>query len=129
MILSLPDAVKGKYDVSGMRQLLVSSAPVRQDTKVAILISSKTRNCGSIRQHRAGLVTLCRPEDQLRKLGTIGREIFGIDRIKVLDEEGNEVPDGQVGELYARNAKCYSKNTGTTRRKQKKFLLANGHGR
>jgi len=35
-------------------------------------------------------------------MGTIGREIFGVDRIKVLDEEGNEVPDGQVGELYAR---------------------------
>ena len=45
-------------------------------------------------------MTLCRPEDQLRKLGTIGREIFGIDRIKVLNEEGKEVPDGEVGELY-----------------------------
>lgn len=103
MILSLPDQVKKKYDVSSMRQMLISSAPARRDTKVAILDFFKNAELWeAYGSTEAGLVTLCRPEDQLRKLGTIGREIFGIDRIKVLDEEGNEVPDGQVGELYAR---------------------------
>lgn len=103
MILSLPDAIKNKYDVSCMRQLLISSAPARRDTKVAILEFFKNAELWeAYGSTEAGLVTLCRPEDQLRKLGTIGQEIFGIDRIKVLDEEGNEVPDGEVGELYAR---------------------------
>jgi acyl-CoA synthetase (AMP-forming)/AMP-acid ligase II len=50
----------------------------------------------------AGLVTLLRPEEQFKKLGSIGREIWGSDRIKILDENGKEVPDGQVGELYSR---------------------------
>jgi acyl-CoA synthetase (AMP-forming)/AMP-acid ligase II len=49
-----------------------------------------------------GLVTLLRPEDQFKKLGSIGKEIFGTDRIKILDEEKNEVPDGEVGELFYR---------------------------
>ena len=103
MILSLPEEIKKKYDVSSMRQMLISSAPARRDTKVAILEFFKNAELlEAYGSTEAGLVTLCRPEDQLRKLGTIGREIFGIDRIKVLDEEGNEVPDGQVGELYAR---------------------------
>ncbi|MDQ1240306.1 MAG: fatty-acyl-CoA synthase [Thermodesulfobacteriota bacterium] len=103
MILSLPPEIKNKYDVSSMRQLLISSAPARKDTKVAILDFFKNAELWeAYGSTEAGLVTLCRPEDQLRKLGTIGREIFGIDRIKVLDEEGREVPDGQVGELYAR---------------------------
>lgn len=103
MILSLPDEIKKKYDVSSIRQLLVSSAPARKDTKIAILDFFKNAELWeAYGSTEAGLVTLCRPEDQLRKLGTIGREIFGVDRIKVLDEEGNEVPDGQVGELYAR---------------------------
>jgi acyl-CoA synthetase (AMP-forming)/AMP-acid ligase II len=52
----------------------------------------------------AGLVTLLRPEEQFKKLGSIGREIWGSDRIKILDENGHEVPDGQVGELYSRTA-------------------------
>ncbi len=103
MILSLPEDIKNKYDVSSMKQLLISSAPARRDTKVAILDFFKNAELWEAYGFtEAGLVTLCRPEDQLRKLGTIGREIFGVDRIKVLDEEGNEVPDGQVGELYAR---------------------------
>jgi acyl-CoA synthetase (AMP-forming)/AMP-acid ligase II len=103
MILSLPDEIKKKYDVSSMRQLLISSAPARKDTKVAILDFFKNAELWeAYGSTEAGLVTLCRPQDQLRKLGTIGQEIFGIDRIKVLDEEGNEAPDGEVGELYAR---------------------------
>ena len=103
MILSMPDEVKTRFDVSSMRQLLISSAPARKETKVAILDFFKNAELWeAYGSTEAGLVTLCRPEDQLRKLGTIGREIFGVDRIKVLDEEGNEVPDGQVGELYAR---------------------------
>lgn len=103
MILSLPQEIKDKYDVSSVRQLLISSAPARKDTKIAILEFFKNAELWeAYGSTEAGLVTLCRPEDQLRKLGTIGQEIFGIDRIKVLDDEGNEVPDGQVGELYAR---------------------------
>jgi fatty-acyl-CoA synthase len=103
MILSLPEEIKKQYDVSSMRQLLISSAPARKDTKVAILEFFKNAELWeAYGSTEAGLVTLCRPQDQLRKLGTIGQEIFGVDRIKVLDEEGKEVPDGQVGELYAR---------------------------
>jgi fatty-acyl-CoA synthase len=103
MILSLPDEIKNKFNVKSMRQLLISSAPARKDTKEDILkFFSNAELWEAYGSTEAGLVTLCRPEDQLRKLGTIGQEIFGIDRIKVLDEEGNEVPDGEVGELYAR---------------------------
>jgi len=47
-------------------------------------------------------VTLLRPEDQFKKLGSIGKEIFGTDRIKILDENRKEVPDGEVGELFYR---------------------------
>src|SRR4030042_1910477 len=54
------------------------------------------------------MVTLLRPEDQFKKLGSIGREIFGIDRIKILDEAGNEVPDGDVGELYSRTPQVFT---------------------
>jgi len=109
MILSLPEATKAGFDVSSMRKLLVSSAPARKETKVAILEYFKNAELWeAYGSTEAGLVTLCRPEDQLRKLGTIGQEVFGIDRIKVLDEEGNEVPDGQVGELYARTPMMFT---------------------
>jgi acyl-CoA synthetase (AMP-forming)/AMP-acid ligase II len=38
----------------------------------------------------------------MRKLGSIGLESLGTDRVKILDTEGNEVPPCEVGELYSK---------------------------
>lgn len=103
MLLALPDEQKSKYDVSCIRQLLISSAPARKDLKLAIMDYFKNAELWeAYGSTEAGGVTLLRPEDQFKKLGSIGREIFGIDRIKILDENGAEVPVGEVGELYSR---------------------------
>ena len=45
---------------------------------------------------------LLRPDEQLSKLGSIGRELTGSGRIKLLDANGDEVADGEAGELYSR---------------------------
>lgn len=104
MILSLPEAVKRKYDVSSIRQLLISSAPAREDLKLAIMdFFSAAELWEAYGSTEAGLITYLRPEDQFKKLGSIGKEIFGIDTIKLLDDFGNEVPQGEVGELYTRS--------------------------
>ncbi len=103
MMLALPEEVKSKYDVSSIRQLLISSAPARKDLKLAIMDYFKNAELWeAYGTTEGGLVTLLRPEDQFKKLGSIGKEIFGTDRIKILDEERNEVPDGEVGELFYR---------------------------
>lgn len=108
MMLALPDEVKKKYDVSSIRQLLISSAPARKDLKLAIMDYFKNAELWeAYGSTEAGLVTLLRPEDQFKKLGSIGREIFGTDRMKVLDEAGNPVPDGEVGELYSRTPQIF----------------------
>ena len=50
----------------------------------------------------AGWVTLLRPEEQIERLGSVGREWAGSGAIRLLDPQGREVPDGQVGELHSR---------------------------
>ncbi|NQU15896.1 MAG: AMP-binding protein [Desulfobacteraceae bacterium] len=103
MMLALPEDVKNNVDVSSIRQLLVSSAPARKDLKLAIMDYFKNAELWeAYGSTEGGLITLLRPEDQFKKLGSIGKEIFGTDRIRVLDENRNEVPDGQVGELFYR---------------------------
>jgi acyl-CoA synthetase (AMP-forming)/AMP-acid ligase II len=103
MILDLPDNVKERMDVSSIRQLLISSAPASKELKLAIMDYFKNAELWeAYGSTEGGLGTLLRPEDQLRKLGSIGKEIFGVDRIRLLDEDRNEVPDGQVGELFTR---------------------------
>lgn len=103
MLLGLPDEVKKRYDVSSIRQLLVSSAPARKELKRAIMeFFSNAELWEAYGSTEGGLVTLLRPEDQFKKLGSIGKEIFGIDRIQILDEDRQPVPEGEVGELYYR---------------------------
>jgi acyl-CoA synthetase (AMP-forming)/AMP-acid ligase II len=46
-----------------------------------------------------GTVTLLRPEDQLKKVRSVGRPVIGFD-VKLLNTEGREVPVGEVGEIY-----------------------------
>ena len=57
---------------------------------------------GGLWDYGGGLVTLLRPEDHFKKLGSIGREIFGTDRIKLLDKDRKGVRDGEVGEVFYR---------------------------
>lgn len=103
MMLALPDEVKNSIDVSSIRQLLISSAPARKDLKLAIMDYFKNSELWeAYGTTEGGLVTLLRPEYQFEKLGSIGKEIFGIDKIKLLDEDRNPVPDGEVGELFYR---------------------------
>ena len=102
MALSLPDEVKAKYDVSRVRKLMISSAPARKDTKLAILDYFKNSQLYELYgSSEAGWVTLLRPDEQIEHLGSVGREWTGSGPVKILDVDGNEVPDGDVGELYS----------------------------
>ena len=108
MILSLPDEVKARYDVGCIRQLLVSSAPARRELKLAIMDHFKgVELWEAYGSTETGLATILRPEDQFNKLGSIGKEVFGIDQHRILDEEGRDVAAGEVGELYIRSPICF----------------------
>jgi acyl-CoA synthetase (AMP-forming)/AMP-acid ligase II len=103
MMLGLPESVKGALETGNVRKLLVSSAPARQDTKLALMAYFRAcRLYEAYGSTEAGWVTLLRPEEQLTKLGSIGRECLGTGPLKLLDPEGNEVPDGEVGEIHSR---------------------------
>jgi len=108
MILGLPDAVKAKYSTDCVRKLFISSAPARRDTKLAIMAFFRNSQLYEMYgSTEAGWVTLLRPDEQLTKLGSIGREWTGTGPVRLLDEEGRDVPDGEVGELYSRTPFCF----------------------
>jgi len=102
LILSAsPDA--RRFDRSSIRKLLCSSAPVRKSMKLAIMeFFPGVELYEAYGSTEAGIVTVLKPEYQMKKLGSIGFESLGTERVKILDADKNEVAVGQVGELYSR---------------------------
>ncbi len=103
LILNAPAAARA-YDVSSIRKLLCSSAPVRKDMKLAIMdFFPGVELYEGYGSTEAGVVTVLKPEDQLKKLGSIGYEALGTDLVKIINGEGKEAAVGEVGELYSRS--------------------------
>lgn len=102
LILNAPEEAK-KFDRSSIKKLLCSSAPVRKTMKTAIMdFFPGVELYEAYGSTEAGAVTVLKPEDQMRKLGSIGQESMGTDFVKILDDDGNEVGPGEIGELYSR---------------------------
>ena len=109
LILNVPEEVRKQFDVGSVRKLLCSSAPARVHVKKGILqCFPNVELFEAYGSTEAGLVTLLRPEDQLRKPGSIGKECLGTDKLKLLDENGKEVAVGEVGELYSRGPMMFN---------------------
>jgi acyl-CoA synthetase (AMP-forming)/AMP-acid ligase II len=102
MMLGLPAATKSRYAPDGVNKLLISSAPARLETKQAIREHFRnTRLLEGYGSTEAGWVTVLRSDERADKLGSVGRELVGSGRIRLLDDDGNDVPEGTVGELHS----------------------------
>jgi len=97
-LMQLPPEVRERYDVSSLRQVIHAAAPCPMDLKLRLF-----EWLGPVIYEFYGATegggTLARPEDWLAHPGTVGRPWQGAD-LKVLDDEGNEVPAGTVGTVY-----------------------------
>ena len=104
MMLDLPAAMRARYNVDAISKLMISSAPARRETKLAIMEYFK--NSGLFELYgstEAGWVTMLHPDEQFSKLGSVGRECVGSRPIRLLDANGSDAPDGSPGELYSCN--------------------------
>ena len=105
MILAPADEIKKKYDLTAIKELLISSAPARRDTKLGILkMSPNSELYEAYGFTEAGIVNVLKPKEQLPKLGSCGREVIGSDLVRLYDEDGNLINEpNKVGELYSRS--------------------------
>jgi fatty-acyl-CoA synthase len=105
MMLGLPSDVRSRYNFDAVTKLMISSAPARRDSKLAIM--DYFRKSGLFELYgstEAGWVTMLHPDEQFSKLGSVGRECVGSRPVRLLDADGNDVPEGEPGELYSSNS-------------------------
>ena len=101
MMLGLSETERGGAELGAISKLMISSAPAREVTKRAVM--EMFPNAGLYELYgssESGWTTMLQPEEQFTHLGSVGRECVGSLPIRILDEAGEEVPDGQPGELY-----------------------------
>jgi acyl-CoA synthetase (AMP-forming)/AMP-acid ligase II len=88
------------FGLGSLRLLLSGGSPLLTHTKEALL--KRFPNAGLNEFYGAtevGLVTNLRPEDQRRKVRSVGRPVIGM-FVELRDEDGKVVPTGEVGEIH-----------------------------
>lgn len=100
-LLRLPDDVRRKYDLSSLRYVTHAAAPCPPPVKRAMIDWWGPVINEYYGSTEMGNVTNLTSEEWLAHPGSVGRVMPGID-VRVIDEAGNDVPVGTVGEVIGR---------------------------
>jgi long-chain acyl-CoA synthetase len=102
-ILELPEEVLSKYDLSSVTSIGSGSAMLYQSVIDKMLQHFKgVRLSNSYGSSETGPATTLRYHELTKKPGSIGKPIPGVE-VKILDKDGNELPPGQVGEVWVKS--------------------------
>ncbi len=101
-IVALGPEVLRRYDTSSLRWLMSGAAPLPTELARRVEDAFGPILYNFYGATETGLVTIALPGEHTARPGTIGRLING-NEVRLLDGEGHDVPEGQVGELYVRN--------------------------
>ncbi|MCV7344753.1 fatty-acid--CoA ligase FadD4 [Mycolicibacterium rhodesiae] len=97
-MLKLPEDVRNSYDISSLQRVMHAAAPCPVEIKKQMIdwwgpivdeYYASSEAIGS---------TLIFAEDWLTHPGSVGKPMAG--GLHILDEDGNELPPGQAGEIY-----------------------------
>ncbi|MET0304550.1 MAG: AMP-binding protein [Microbacteriaceae bacterium] len=98
-IVNLPDEVLNRYDLSSMKRLVHAGAPCPVDVKWKAIELFPPGTVYEYYGATEGYATECPEEDWIRYPGTVGRPMGGL-RIRILDDDGHDLPPGAVGQVY-----------------------------
>ena len=102
-LLKLPEAVKARYDLSSLRHVITMGSTCAPELKRAMIDWWGPVIHESYVASELGLVTFVSAPEALQRPGTAGRPIPGT-TLRILDEEGRELPPRTPGLIYARQA-------------------------
>jgi len=96
MLINHPGAKK--YNVSTLNKIWYGSSPISPTVLEGSMDLFKAGFYQWYGQTETGMVSVLRPEDHKKRSQCTGREMFNAD-LRVVDEEGNNTPVGEVGEI------------------------------
>jgi long-chain acyl-CoA synthetase len=100
-LLQLPEEVRKRYDLSSLDTVVHAAAPCPVDVKRQMIEWFGPVITEYYGGSETGPVVWCDSEEWLAHPGTVGHPCDGA-IIKIVDDDGNEVPTGEVGTVYAK---------------------------
>lgn len=104
-MLKLPDSVRSSFDLSSLRRVVHAAAPCPADIKRQMIdwwgpivdeFYSSSEGAG---------VSFISADEWLAHPGSVGKPLVGIAHI--VDDDGNELPPGQSGQIYFEDAMSF----------------------
>jgi len=100
-ILKLPAEVRNRYDLSSLKWVTHTGAPCPREVKQALMAWWGPIIYETYGGTEVGTATVATPQDWLEHPGCVGVPTPGA-RMAFYDEQGMRLPEGEVGEIYAR---------------------------
>ena len=97
-LLKLPEDIRARYDHSTLQVAFHAAAPCPKEIKARMIDWWGPILIEFYAGSEANGVTLTTTQDWLDHPGTVGRSLVG--RIVVVDDDGNELPAGETGNIY-----------------------------
>jgi acyl-CoA synthetase (AMP-forming)/AMP-acid ligase II len=101
-IMGLPDEVRNRYSGRSLRFAAASGSRMRPDVVIAFMDQFGDVIYNNYNATEAGMIATATPRDLRAAPDTAGRPAGGTE-IRILDSEFNEVPNGEVGNIYVRS--------------------------
>jgi fatty-acyl-CoA synthase len=127
-LLALPDETLHRYDLSSLRWIMTGAAPLATETARRVEETFGPILYNFYGATETGLVSIALPGEHTARPGTVGRLIGG-NEVRLLDEAGRDVPEGQVGEIFVQSPMAmegYHDNPDATRAAQREGFLSVG---
>ncbi len=124
-VVSLPDEVKARYNVSSLRVLLASGSAIPLDLRDAVRGLFGEVLYDLYGSTEAGWVAIATPRDMLAKPGTLGKPVQGVE-VAVFAPNGKRLPPGEVGELHIKSAAVFDGYTSGESKKHREGYLSIG---
>jgi acyl-CoA synthetase (AMP-forming)/AMP-acid ligase II len=124
-IMELPVETIDRYDLGALRVIAASGSALPGELAVKIMDRFGDVLYNLYGSTEVAWATIATPEDLRAAPGTAGRPPRGT-VVKLLDEEGNEVPEGETGRIFVGNEMAFEGYTGGGSKENLGGLLSSG---
>jgi acyl-CoA synthetase (AMP-forming)/AMP-acid ligase II len=110
-IMDLPESTRARYDTASLRMIVSGAAPLSPELALAVMDEFGDVLYNGYASTEVGPGTLATPADLRAAPGTVGLPAAGV-KLKILDEEGLELPPGETGRIFISNPILFDGYTG-----------------